>query len=228
MISESGITTVSVLISASNDCSKKGAYFDDINTNNNGFSDCRIASTDSDGNLHYLANVIAKFGANENVNLSTGYEEYDESSHYANDVDESKWAFSNLSTENKTGTWTYTNEYPDIRYWIAKSGSKNSGAGFRLFWTIENNNDGYCGSGNDININLNYNCMNLAKSVTSGDWTTPVDKSLSHITFFGGLCTYDCSEPVITPVTEPATIAILALGLLGLGVRRKQTIKAKK
>jgi hypothetical protein len=230
-----GVTTVSVGISSNNECSAQGAYFDDIanaDTTTSGFSNCRISVEDSSGELHYLANVIAKFGTNDDDDdLSDNYGEYNESSQYENDVDENMWTFSNETDENKKGTWSYDNAYPDIRFWIAKAGGGQNGSGFRLFWTIENNDAGHCKQGtvgdDSIEHNLNFECMNLAQSVTSGDWTTPADKGLSHITFFGGLCTVNCDVPP-TPVPEPSMLVIFALGLLGLGVRRKQSIKARK
>jgi hypothetical protein len=230
-----GVTTVSVGIPSNNECSAQGAYFDDIanaDTTTSGFSNCRISVEDSSGELHYLANVIAKFGTNENVDLSDGYQEYAESTQYENDVDENMWTFKNETDANKKGTWSYDNAYPDIRFWIAKAGGGQNGSGFRLFWTIENNDAGYCKQGtvddDGIEHNLNFECMNLAQSVTTGDWTTPVNKGLSHITFFGGLCTVNCDDGPVTTVSEPTTFVIFALGLLGLAVRRKQSIKARK
>jgi hypothetical protein len=222
---QNGVTTVSVGISASNECSGNDAYF----STGNGFSNCQI-SVDYNGTKFYFTddNVIAKFDTNENVQLTDGYAKYSESDKYKDIIAPGMWDFTS-SEENKTGTWTYTNpnKYPDIRYWVSKAGAGKNGSGLRLFWTIENNEAGYCGAGDDTSINLNYDCMNLAQSVTSGDWTTPANKGLSHITFFGGLCTVNCDVPP-TPVPEPTTFVIFALGLLGIAVRRKQSIKATK
>lgn len=231
-----GVTTVSVGISVNNECSGNDAYF----STGNGFSNCQISVLDDSDKRHYLADVIAKFDTNEKVKLSDEYASYSESVKYKDIVEPGMWDFTS-SEENKTGKWTYTNpnKYPDIRYWIAKAGGGKRDSGFRLFWTIENNEDGYCKQGtlgddsqgtvddDSIEHNLNFECMNLAQSVTSGDWTTPANKGLSHITFFGGLCTVNCDVPPI-PVPEPSTLVIFALGLLGLGVRRKQSIKARK
>ncbi|TWX57781.1 PEP-CTERM sorting domain-containing protein [Colwellia hornerae] len=235
VVNTSGYTSVSVDIHVNNDCGGNG-YYDDIG---NGFNTCRITVLDIGGNPQYLANVIAKFDADENRDLSavntttTGHQKYEESSKYMDYVEKEMWDFSGLSEENKTGTWSYDNDFPDIRFWISKAGSGNNNDGLRLFWNIKtsDNTNNVCANESntvDGDFNLRLECMNLAQSVTIGDWTTPNNKGLSHITFFGGLCTYDCPGPVTTPVSEPATIAILALGLLGLGVRRKKTIKTEK
>jgi hypothetical protein len=226
-----GVTTVSVGISSNNECSGNDAYF----STGNGFSNCKISVLDDNGAKLYFddANVIAKFDTNENVKLSNGYAAYSESDKYKDIVEPGMWSFVTTSEENKIGTWSYDNpnKYPDIRYWVSKAGGGQNSSGLRLFWTIENNDAGYCKQGTDgddsIEHNLNFECMNLAQSVTTGDWTTPANKGLSHITFFGGLCTVNCDVPP-TPVPEPSTLIIFSLGLLSLGVRRKQSIKARK
>jgi len=63
--------------------------------------------------------------------------------------------------------------------------------------------------------------MSAAVSVTTGTWSTPYNNAnsqaaLSHLTFFGGICTENC-EPAQVP--EPSTIAIFALALGLLRIR---------
>jgi hypothetical protein len=231
MDNNDGTSTVSVDIGAKNGCN---GYF-----SGKGFSNCRISinpveALDPDKNQ-----VIIKFDNSFNVD--------DSNSNTIGDIDATKGNQSNDFTlintkynddnEDIGGTWALNNitsAYPDIYFWLAKAGAGKSDAGksdagFRLFWqinNIDNTNNTICNQSSD-NFNFSLGCMNLAQSVTSGDWTTPANKGLSHITFFGGLCTVNCDVPP-TPVPEPSTLVIFALGLLGLGVRRKQSIKVRK
>lgn len=225
--SQATLTQVSVLItkaaySSNTDCSSKNAYFDDINPDYTGFSACRI-SVDDNNTIQYLSNVIAKFNTNGDESIDetfngndSGYEESDQ---YAPFVKSSDWTFTNLLTDNKGGTWTYTGGYPDIRFWAAKSATD-----FRLFWMVDsifvNGLNDPCTSG-DASSNLTYDCMRLAASVTTGDWTTPSNKGLSHISFFGGLtdCIDECGTTITVP--EPNMLILFSMGLFGLAIRRK-------
>ncbi|NWO08302.1 MAG: PEP-CTERM sorting domain-containing protein [Alteromonadaceae bacterium] len=109
-----------------------------------------------------------------------------------------------------TGSWTYTPDPddPGIRYWSVKAGN-----GFNLFWYVDDANDNTC-SGNTYTLA----CLELAEVVTEGTWFTPGEKGLSHIAFYN-------SEPP-TYVPEPGSIALLGLGLLGLGLTRRRAGKA--
>lgn len=111
---------------------------------------------------------------------------------------------------NAVGNWSYTPEGddPGIRYWSVKAGS-----GFNLFWYVDDANSETC-TGNTYTLA----CLNLAEVVTEGSWFTPGEKDLSHIAFYN-------SEPP-TYVPEPGSIALLGLGLLGLGLSRRRAGKA--
>jgi hypothetical protein len=222
------LTQVSVLITQdNNDCN---GYFDDPNPVYNGFSSCRITMEDSNGDSHTLSDVIIKFDQEGAApEISTQYLDPVEKV-LASDFD---FTFDN--TPNGSGSWEYNDgvyKYPDIRFWTAKAaGGGNSGGGFGLFWMVNNIDTTTCTAGENAN-NLTFACMNLAQSVTTGAWTTPKDKDLSHITFFGGLCTEaeianslnGCAgTPPPTPpanVPEPTSIALFALALLGVAARR--------
>lgn len=96
--------------------------------------------------------------------------------------------------------WTYApgTGDPSIRFWYAKAGPGGK------FFYFDDPSDGLDG---------------LADVVTSGSWSTPDGKDLSHISF------YDTAAPPSTGVPEPGTLAVFGLGLLGLGfvARRRRT-----
>lgn len=226
-------TQVSALITGDNDCRNNKYFYDDY-SDQNGFSACRIFADDN-GTKNYLSDVISKYDTGSSLVDSTFTSSGKYSgAEYSSIVNKDNWEFTDTVAGNSTGTWTYNNgihTYPDIRFWVAKSGN-----GFRLFWLIEDNMNNVCIAGNESQStdNLNLACMTSAISVTTGQWITPAgnngnNKSLSHITFFGGLCTGpECGAPVTTPVPEPTTLVIFGLGLLGLAARHKQVIKTKQ
>ena len=216
------LTQVSVLITQDNtDCN---GYFDDPNPDYNGFSSCRITMSDSNGDEHSLSDVIIKFEG-QSSEISKQYLDPVQKV-FAEDFD---FIFDN--TPNGSGSWEYNDnvfKYPDIRFWTAKAaGGGNSNGGFKLFWKVNNINNTTCATGESSN-NLTFACMSLAESVTTGTWTTPENKGLSHITFFGGLCSEEDfqnldSNCVNTPqeVPEPTTLMLFALALFGVLAKRK-------
>lgn len=116
-------------------------------------------------------------------------------------IDGTEFDFSGLGTDNKTGTWTYTpddlgiGEDPAVKFWTAKAGPE-----FHLFYMT----------------GVNIVDRSMAESVTTGEWETPDGKELSHITF------YDTGE--FSPVDEPATLVLVGLSLLGLGLSRRRNV----
>jgi hypothetical protein len=111
--------------------------------------------------------------------------------------------------------WTYTpgEDDPGIRYLAAKGGNY-----FNLLWYVDTNT---VGSACDVVFSLA--CLNLAQAVEQGSWTTPMNDNsgnpygLSHLTF------YDSVPPRL--VSEPGTIGLLALSMLGLGLARRRTAR---
>lgn len=153
-----------------NDCNN--AYFQD--PGNKSFDTCKVAIGEFGVDKVYLADVIAKFDTNSSSNP-----DYTESSKYSAHIDSSDWGFGDgtkLSEDNKSGSWSYTGGYPGIRFWTAKVGN-----GFNLFWIVDDNDEANAACSPET---YTLDCLNLAKTVTTGSWVTPNNKGLSHLTFF--------------------------------------------
>ncbi|WP_049757732.1 PEP-CTERM sorting domain-containing protein [Colwellia psychrerythraea] len=187
-----------------NDCS---GYF------GQGFEQCKITHVPTVGSPVF-AEIMGKFDG-------------DGATKFAAPSQASDWNFdvNNLTNqtnpgENGTGTWNYSGaEYPGVSYWVAKAGS----AGFILNWMIVDNdaNNLTCASPDEFSVN----CLDLAVSVSTGTWTTPLNgnnpRDLSHISFYGNKCDNNCGGGPPASVPEPSSIALFALALLGISARRK-------
>jgi hypothetical protein len=193
-----------------------------------GFSKCQISVQDEVNDENpYSYDTLIKYSGNLFVDeISDDYK--DEIIDLNND-----FKFTNVTNNKASGTWTYDSdnvESPDIRFWLAKAGSGNSNSGFILFWQVDDIaiDNGDCIAGESSSSNSSFDCMSLAKSVTTGTWVTPNDKNLSHITYFGGLCKDDetragCDTTTAAQaVPEPSSIALFSLALFGIVTQRKK------
>lgn len=183
--------------STKNDCGTNKFF-----STGTGFSDCEVFYRDTNGNITYLQGVT---GDPDDFNTDA-IAKYEDGS----------WKEGGLNitmTGNKTGSWSANGQpLPDIRFWTAKSST-----GFKLFWMVD-----LTTAGNACDTVFSVACLNLAHTTDSGSWTTPGNKGLSHLTFFGGPSTSSgCAPNCPVTVPEPKTIMIFALGLLALVVRKK-------
>lgn len=196
-VSTAATTTLDVLFTGANDC--KGYFNGPDSEFGTGFSACEIFATE-DGEAIKLSPVIVKFAANLTVSeVSTDFPT----------IDGDEFTFSNTGTDNSTGDWVYAPDAndPGIRYWVAKAGGGTT-SGFTLFWDVDTSSTvsgGVCDAAGDI---YTVACLNEAIVQTSGSWSTPLDKELSHLTF------YDTEPPVVVPL--PAAVWLFGSALVGL------------
>lgn len=229
-----------VSYSANAELTRVGTLIQSNDCGSGGFSNCKISIVDSNGDTQYLANSLIKFNGNFQVSDENTNYDYNNAS---DDFVKLKMKFKDktgggenqdepdgVDDRNGDGKWEYSpqgvNSYPDILFWAAKASNK-----YHLFWYVDEANITNASCKKNVkSYNFTFECMSLAEAVTAGSWTTPNNKDLSHITFFGDLCDNDnqgingtgCGTTT-TSVPEPSSIALFALAFLGIAARRKNS-----
>jgi hypothetical protein len=196
---EARAATVSTVISGT-DCS---GYF------GTPFESCEVFAM-SYGNRVGISPVIIKYDTKDGSTVIGAGDIEVNTSKYPS-IDNTEFTFSALTVDDnevKGGTWTYVPGIgdPGVRFWAAKAGND-----FQLFWDVDQSviSGGTCAAGVSVGNNT-FACLSAANVVTTGTFTTPGNKGLSHITF------YDTAGPAVIPI--PAALPMLGAAVAGLGL----------
>jgi hypothetical protein len=157
-----------------------------------GFSECWVQQTIAEQTTYYSPSII-KFEWGPGLDPS---KPGDISTRYPSVTGSEFHDFAAVSN-GQSGSWQYTpgDDDPSIMYWAAKAGN-----GFTLFWMTESDDGGLAD----------------AVAVTAGEWTTPGQQTLSHLTFYDSGGGGPPSE-----IPEPGTLLLIGSALAALGLRRR-------